>query len=158
MKCKKGLFILFLFSLLALSACTSGAAKDEEFPPEMTGVVLINNQEYDMKPSGYRWTKKSGNDTQIVTTDAASPGQIAEELTAIPMTVGSNITIEVEDNPELSVYQWNEKGRINNIPLNVNNFSPPSTKGRYIYEVIADWSNGHVRGEVSYTFVVEVKE
>lgn len=158
MKCKKGLFILFLFSLLALSACTSGAAKDEEFPPEMTGVVLINNQEYDMKPSGYRWTKKSGNGTQIVTTDAASPGQIAEELTAIPMTVGSNITIEVEDNPELSVYQWNEKGRINNIPLNVNNFSPPSTKGRYIYEVIADWSNGHVRGEVSYTFVVEVKE
>lgn len=158
MKCKKWLFILFLFSLLALSACTSGAAKDEEFPPEMTGVVLINNQEYDMKPSGYRWTKKSGNDTQIVTTDAASPGQIAEELTAIPMTVGSNITIEVEDNPELSVYQWNEKGRINNIPLNVNNFSPPSAKGRYIYEVIADWSNGHVRGEVSYTFVVEVKE
>lgn len=158
MKCKKGLFILFLFSLLALSACTSGAAKDEEFPPEMTGVVLINNQEYEMKSSGYRWTKKSGNDTQIVTTDAASPGQIAEELTAIPMTVGSNITIEVEDNPELSVYQWNEKGRINNIPLNVNNFSPPSAKGRYIYEVIADWSNGHVRGEVSYTFVVEVKE
>lgn len=157
MKCKKWLFILFLFSLLALSACTSGAAKDEEFPPTMTGVVLINNQEYDMKPSGYRWTKKSGNDTQTVTTDAASPNQIAEELTAIQMKDGSNITIEVEDNPELSVYQWNESGRINNIPLSDNKFSPTSTKGRYIYEVIADWSNGDVRGEVSYTFVVEVK-
>ncbi|WP_394189248.1 hypothetical protein [Paenisporosarcina quisquiliarum] len=157
MKCKKWLFILFLFSLLALSACTSGAAKNEEFPPTMTGVVLINNQEYDMKPSGYRWTKKSGNDTQIVTTDAASPNQIAEELTAIPMKEGSNITIEVEDNPELSVYQWNENRRINNIPLSDNKFSPPSTKGRYIYEVIANWSNGHVRGEVSYTFVIEVK-
>lgn len=158
MKCKKWLFILFLFSSLSLSACTSGAAKDEEFPPTMTGVVLINNQEYDMKRGGYRWTKESGNDTQTITTDAASPNQIAEELTAILMEEGSNITIEVEDNPELSVYQWNENERINNIPLNVNNFSPPSTKGRYIYEVIADWSNGDVRGEVSYTFVVEVKE
>jgi len=157
MKCKKWLFILFLFSLLALSACTSGAAKDEEFPPEMTGVVLINNQEYEMKSSGYRWTKKSGNDTQIVTTDAASPNQVAEELTAIPMKVGTKVMIDVEEDPELSAYLWNESGRVNNIPLNDNKFSPPSTKGRYIYEVIADWSNGHVTGEVSYTFVVEVK-
>ncbi len=157
MKCKKWLFILFLFSSLALSACTSADANREEFPPTMNGVVLVNNQEYDMKQGGYRWTKESGAGTESITTDAASPNQIAMDLTAIPMKEGSNITIVVEDDPELSAYLWNENGRINNIPLSDNKFSAPSTKGRYIYEVIADWSNGHVRGEVSYTFVVEVK-
>lgn len=157
MKFKKWLLILVLFFSLALSACSSADANDEEFPPRLTGIVLVNNQEYVMKQGGYKWTKKSSTGTQSITTDAASPNQIAEDLTAILIEEDSNITIEVEDNTELSVYQWNENGRINNIPLNEKKFSPPSIKGRYIYEVIADWSNGHVRGEVSYTFVVEVK-
>lgn len=158
MKFKIFLFLSILSSSLALTACSSGSDKDEEFPPTMTGVVLINNQEYDMKPGGYRWTKESGFGTQYITTDAASPNQIAEELSAIPMKAGEKIILEVEDNPELSVYLWNESERLNKVPLTDNEFSSPSSEGQYIYEVLAEWSSRDLSGEVSFTFVVEVKE
>jgi hypothetical protein len=123
----------------------------------MTGVILVDKQEYDMEPGNYRWTKESGAGTQSITTDAASPNQIAKELTAVAIKEGSLITIEVEDDPKMSAYLWNESGRLKNIPLKDNQFSAPSKKGQYIYEVVANWSNNNSVGEISYTFVVEVK-
>jgi hypothetical protein len=48
---------------------------------------------------------------------------------------------------------WNEEGSGREIALNANQITVPSSKGKYIYEVLAVWTNG----TVSYTFVLEIQ-
>lgn len=43
-----------------------------DFPPSMTGLINVNEKEYDMKAGNYRWERKQGSGTQAVETDAAS--------------------------------------------------------------------------------------
>ncbi|ANX11626.1 hypothetical protein ABE41_006370 [Fictibacillus arsenicus] len=105
-----------------------------------------------MKAGNYKWKRKKGSETEVVQTDAASPSQKGENYNAIGLGPNTNINIEIEDNPKISVYQWNETGRDKEVTIKNNHLAVPSRKGRYIYEVLAKWSNG----EVSYTFVVEV--
>ncbi len=102
---------------------------------------------------GFRWERKQGSGTQIVQTDAASSYQIAENFKAFALEQDQKITIEIEENPELVIYLWNKNGREKEITLTDNQITAPTSKGRYIYEVLAKWTNG----EVSYTFFVEVK-
>ncbi|MFD2443042.1 hypothetical protein ACFSO7_03505 [Bacillus sp. CGMCC 1.16607] len=85
-----------------------------------------------------------------VQTDAASPNQIAEHFKAIIVEPNRKVSIEIEQNPNLSVYFWNYEGEVD---LQDGQITVPASKGRYIYEVLAIWSNG----QVSYTFVVEIK-
>ncbi|XKI12455.1 hypothetical protein GGGNBK_12450 [Sporosarcina sp. ANT_H38] len=63
----------------------------------------------------------------------------------------SKASIQIEQNPELSVYIWAAE-RSTDI-IEGNELTVPITSGRYFYEVVSKWPNG----EVSYTFVVEVK-
>ncbi|WP_318614547.1 DUF3221 domain-containing protein [Sporosarcina sp. YIM B06819] len=118
-----------------------------EFPPNLAGFIDIDSARFNMEKGGFRWTK--GN--QTTTTDAAGPTQIAENFEAIFAEANSKAKIVIEQNPSLSVYAWNAKRE--EIAVEEGLISLPATSGRYIYEVVAEWTNG----EVSFTFVVEVK-
>jgi hypothetical protein len=156
---KKLLFSIVIASLW-LTGCTIGTVgtnnqmeeNEEDFPPSMTGIINVQGKEYEMEAGNYKWERKKGSETEVVQTDAASPYQIGENYNAIGVEPNTNIKIEIEDNPKLSLYHWNENGIEKEAILKNNVLSVPSSKGRFIYEVLAKWSNG----EVSYTFVVEV--
>jgi hypothetical protein len=156
----KNIFFVIVISSLCLTGCTIGTVRTanqvkenkDDFPPSMTGLINVKGKEYAMKAGNYKWERKKGSETEVVQTDAASPSQIGENFNAIGLEPNTNINIEIEDNPKISVYQWNENGRDKEVILKNNHLSVPSSKGRYIYEVLAKWSNG----EVSYTFVVKV--
>lgn len=152
----KHLFFAIVFFSFWLTGCANGSDEVEvnqnDFPPSMLGFVNVNGKEYEMKAGNYSWERKKGLETEVVVTDAASPYQIGKEFSAISLEPNTNINIEIEENPKLSVYLWNENGRGEEIILKNNQFTAPTNKGEYIYEVLAEWSNG----EVSYTFVVEV--
>ncbi|MEK4486246.1 hypothetical protein MHH81_11750 [Psychrobacillus sp. FSL H8-0484] len=158
MKLKHLILLIIVFSSLWITGCSNetnkeGEVKENEFPPSMTGLIRINETEYEMIVGNYKWEIKQGLETQVVQTDAASPYQIAENVKAIIIEESSNIKIEIEGNPEISVYLWNENGREKEVKVDKNQLSVPTSKGQYIYEVLAKWSNG----EVSYTFVIEIR-
>lgn len=121
--------------------------KQDEFPPAITGYVKINETRYKMTKGNFEW--KKGNET--VQTDALSPSQIAENFKPIIAEPNSKATIEIEQNANLSVYLWDSEEV--KLAFKGNQISVPSIKGRYIYEVVAKWSNG----ETSFTFVVDIK-
>ena len=124
----------------------------KDFPPSMAGLINVNGKEYGMKSGNYSWERKKGLETEVVQTDAASPYQIGKSFNVIRLEPNTNIIIEIEENPKLSVFLWNENGRDKEIILKNNQLTAPTNKGEYIYEVLAKWSNG----EVSYTFVIEI--
>lgn len=117
------------------------------FPPSLDGFVTINGTRYDLAKGGFRWTK--GN--QTTTTDAAGPTQIAENFEGIIVEANSKANIMIEQNPSLSVYAWDVERKT--VAVEKGQILLPTTNGRYIYEVVAKWTNG----DASYTFVVEVK-
>ncbi|MFC5587453.1 DUF3221 domain-containing protein [Sporosarcina soli] len=121
--------------------------KNTDFPPTPLGLVTIHETTYEMTRGGFTWTK--GN--QTVQTDAASPTQIAESIEAIVTEPNSKVSIGIAQDPHLSVYLWEVER--NDFISEGNELIIPHSSGRYVYEVIAKWSNG----EQSYTFVVEVK-
>lgn len=119
------------------------------FPPSPKGIVKVNGNEYDMMAGGFEWSK--GN--EHIQTDAMSPPQIAETMDAIELESGSEVRIEIEQNPKLHLFLWEDEENPKSVQLNENQLTFPESEGRYIYEVRAKWENG----EVSYTFVVDVK-
>ncbi len=121
--------------------------KNNDFPPTPLGLVTIHETTYEMTRGGFTWTK--GN--QTVQTDAASPTQIAESIEAIVTEPSSKVSISIAQDPHLNIYLW--EAERNHYISEGNELIIPHTSGRYVYEVIAKWSNG----EQSYTFVVEVK-
>ena len=156
------LFAIIVFSLLWITGCSIGqvntgtdvnAGSEDEFPPTISGAIKIDNTQHEMIAGGYRWEKKQGSKTQVIQTDAAFPYQIAEDFKVIAIEPNQKITIDIEENPQLFVYLWNNNEREIEIKLNENQITASASKGRHIYEVFATWPNG----EVSYTFVVEVK-
>lgn len=154
---KRFLAVILLGLSLFMTACSSESSKKEsenenDFPPTMTGTIEVNGQQYDMAKGNYRWERKQGMETQVIQTDAASPYQIAENFDAIPIGPSENIHINIEDEPTITVYLWDENGRQEEVSVNSNQIEAPENAGKYVYEVLAEWSHG----EVSYTFVVEM--
>ncbi|MGE7842562.1 hypothetical protein ACQKNX_17345 [Lysinibacillus sp. NPDC093712] len=156
----KKLFLIIGLIALLIAGCSNDVNKThhkaehnkENFPPSMAGWIHVNGQKYEMDEGGYQWERKKGLTTETIQTDHLSPNQVAEKLHPIQLAPNTNIRFEVEENPEIVVYLWNENGRDKEIMTKNNEMTVPQNKGRYIYEVLARWSNG----EVSYTFVVEV--
>ncbi|MEI5909259.1 hypothetical protein WAK64_19595 [Bacillus spongiae] len=152
----KHIFIVVLTSaILLLMGCSNTGIKekDSEFPPTMTGQVIINGMEYQIEDGSYRWERKKGLGTEVVQTDYISPYQMADKLELISVSPNEKVDIRIEENPDIKVYLWNEEGREKEIKHNSNEFTLPANKGTYIYEVLAEWTNG----EVSYTFVVDIR-
>ncbi|MFC0189373.1 hypothetical protein ACFFJY_13800 [Fictibacillus aquaticus] len=151
MKIKILVIVIIVFSLILINGC-SPKRELEKQPPEMEGFVKADGEMYELERGGYRWEWKNGTDTAVVTTDHASPNQMAESIKPIHLTSNGRIEIQIEENPELTVFLWNKSEREKEIPLKEKQFLLPAAKGKYIYEVLAKWHEG----EVSYTFVAEV--
>lgn len=152
---KKIILIFIVIGSMVLNGCSNGtgteagelALSEEEFPPSPKGYIKSGNKSFVMEAGGYKWI----NDGMVSMTDHAGPTQIAENYQPIAVDNNEILTIDIEKNPKLTAYIWEAEG-----PIEVadgKKITLPENSGQYIYEVIAKWSNG----EVSYTFVVEVK-
>lgn len=155
----KKLVVLIVF--LFLVGCSSGISSVDEGVDEVfssgnpEGSVIVNEEAYLMEPGGYRWERKTLSGTEVVTTDAASPNQIAPSLERIQVEKGDTVSFQFDkEEANLTVYLWSETERLNEVELTDNTFHIPDKTGYYIYEVVAQWRNG----EVSYTFTCEVKD
>jgi hypothetical protein len=62
------------------------------------------------------------------------------------------IDIVIEKNPDLTVYQWSEDGKVKEITLTENQITFPPNNGHYIYVVMGKWDEG----EEAYVFDVEI--
>lgn len=152
------IFVIVISSLLWIVGCSTNTNKEvlvekDDFPPIMLGLIEIDDNEYEIQRGGYRWERKIGLQTQIVQTDHASPFQMAKNMDSIILKPDQIVTINIEENPQLYIYLWNENGRDKRINHSTNQIKVPSNEGKYIYEVLAKWSNG----EASYTFVIEIQ-
>lgn len=97
--------------------------------------------------------QKKGLETESIQTDHASPNQMAVQLKPILVKPDQKVKVKIEDDPVIKVYLWNETGIESEIKLEDNQINMPADKGKYIYEVLAEWQNG----EISFTFVAEVQ-
>lgn len=145
--------IIVILSASLLLGCTDKSVDQAEFPPEKTAAVEVNGSEYSIEKGGYRWVRKKGLETETVTTDHASPNQMAEHLKPIRVKPDQKVKVKIEDDPVMKVYLWKETGKEKEIKLEDDQITVPADKGKYIYEVLAEWKNG----EISYTFVAEVQ-
>lgn len=158
MKLTNGIMILLIFSTLWIVGCSIKIEKEtvgpeKEFPPSMTGMINVNGIDYQLEEGGYKWEKHQGFETQVVQTDHASPNQMAYDIKSILLKPNQKVDIKIEEDPDITVYLWNEKGREKEIKQESKKITVPSSKGKYIYEVLAKWTNG----TVSYVFIVEVQ-
>ncbi len=126
---------------------------DSEFPPLTDGFILLEGNEYPLEMSGYSWERKKGSETEVVTTDHLSPYQMADQAEPLISAPNKKGEIKINGDPEITVYVWNENGREAEVETNANQIVLPSIQGKYIYEVFAEWKDGHI----SYTFVTEIK-
>ncbi|WP_026477660.1 hypothetical protein [Alkaliphilus transvaalensis] len=172
MKCPWIIFIIIVLLLLFLVGCTNSKIEggdiniekfpleilglSEDFPPQIVGFIQTNDALMKMEPGGFKWEKNG----KIIIADAASPNQIAESFEAMTLPPETKVTIQLEDQPDLTLYLWKDDIRAKVIPLSNNQFKIPVDQGDYVYEVIAQWSNfknSNIAGSVSYTFVVGVE-
>ena len=152
---KRSMFFFVLFGLLFLNGCTEGKGKglaefkfkEESFPPSPAGFFSSDTKRYQMEQGNFEWRK----DGMVTTTDHAGPTQIAESYSPVVVAPGEMLTIEIEQNPKITSFIWEGEERTE--VEEGNKINIPKREGRYIYEVMAEWTDG----EVSYTFVVEVK-
>lgn len=166
MKTSKFLMAIMIGFLLLIVGCTKDEIKNEKvnktesylpafifekdvFPPSPKGMIKVAGNDYEMSSGGFSWTKGD----QVIETDALAPPKIAEHFQAIEVELNSEATIEIEQNPRLSLFLWEDEEKAISIPLNGNEMTMSENKGRHIYEVRAVWENGRI----SYTFVVEVR-
>lgn len=150
--------MIFVLSIFSVMGCSNNVDKknediDSEFPPSQKGLIIINDTEYQIESGSYRWERKKGVEIEVVQTDHASPYQMAEHIESISANPNQKVDIKIDGNPNIEVYLWNEKGREIEIKHNDNQITLPSSKGKYIYEALAEWTNG----TISYTFVMEIK-
>ncbi|URT68859.1 hypothetical protein [Cytobacillus firmus] len=145
--------MIVILSVSLLFGCSDKSVDQAEFPPEKTAAVEVNGSDYSIEKGGYRWVRKKGLETETVTTDHASPNQMAELLKPIRVKPEQKVKVKIEDDPVMKVFLWNETGKEKEIKLEDDQITVPADKGKYIYEVLAEWKNG----EISYTFVAEVQ-
>ncbi len=162
------IIVFFLIASFLLVGCGKSVEQDNvitvevdphavsyDFPPVVPGYAHADEIIIDMERGAYRWETI---DTTIMS-DSASPNQIAEWFKAVVLAPNTNVKIVLEGQPSLEVYLWEEVRQIE-VPIRENKIQIPDTKGRYIYEVVANWSSfgtDKAKGQVSYTFVVDVE-
>ncbi|WP_025025621.1 hypothetical protein [Caldalkalibacillus mannanilyticus] len=161
MSFRKYFYVMVICLLIFCVGCTNQillheALPEEEFPPDISGFVEVNGEQTEMRQGGFKWERGD----QVVMTDAASPLQIAKTFEAIVLPPQSELTIHLEGNSGIELYVWEDEHRGNKIPVREGKFTAPEAPGHYVFEAVATWSKwgkANARGEVSYTFVVEVE-
>lgn len=115
--------------------------------------AIIDGKTYELEKGNYKIEEKVGQATTVTQTDALSPYQIAEHVEPIVVDVNSGVEFKVDGKPKITVYEWNEAGRIKEVSIKKKRLEIPDEAGYYIYEVFGEWRNA----EVSYTLVINVE-
>ena len=66
---------------------------------------------------------------------------MADYIKPIRVEPNEKIEITIEGNPDIIVYLWNETGRVQEVEQEGNQLTAASSDGKYIYEVLAKWTN-----------------
>ncbi|OCA90438.1 hypothetical protein A8F94_00675 [Bacillus sp. FJAT-27225] len=141
--------IIVLFLVVLLSGCSFlNASKYNQIPG--SGKIVVDQSEYEMIAGEYEW---EGGKTKIKRIDPVSPIESAKDFDTLKVGKNKKIEIVIDDNPNLTVYQWTEDGVSKELTLTDNIVTVPSKSGYYIYEVVGKWPDG----TASYIFDVEVK-
>ena len=145
-----------LFGVLVLTACVNEefSDSDEDFDiPTFFARVEIENVIHPLAKGGYSWTEKSSFGERTVMTDHASPNQQAEKMEAILVAEGAEVKVSIEDQPDLTVFTWTDKGKESEITVKNDTFHVASEPGVYVYEIVATWKQGYR----SYVLKVEIQ-
>lgn len=142
------LMISLSVSLMLIGCGLQNVSKENQTP--VSGKIIVENSEYEMMAGHYNW---KGENTKIKRVNNVSPIEIAKDFETLTVEKNKKIELIIEDNPDLTVYQWNEDGDSKEVDLTENYITVPSESGYFIYEVVGKWSDG----EVSYIFDVEIK-
>ena len=79
---------------------------------------------------------------------------MANEHKATVVSPNEEIKIDFKKDPEtMEVEKWIDKENTEKIKLNANSISAPNEKGKYVYNVLADWK----QGDVNYVFSIKVE-
>lgn len=148
---KKFVAIIILAILAAVFMFTSCSGQGE--PPE--AAIKINSKDIELERGSYQWTSRYMLSYNTVGTDAASPSQMAEHIKAVQINKKSFGLLSFKSHfpPEIHAYLWKKEDRGKELTIKNNQLTLPTEKGRHVIEIEAQWQNG----DVSYTFVVEVK-
>lgn len=140
---------MITLSLFVVGCSLQNVSKEEQVP--VIGKIMVDKTEYEMRVGHYKWNGEKMSIQQVDSTD--SPIEIAEGFDNLVLEKNSMIEIVIEDDPNLTVYQYSEDGKSKEITIAENQITAPSDSGHYIYEVVGKWFNG----EVSFIFDVEIK-
>jgi hypothetical protein len=140
--------IVILFAILILSGCNQ-VIKEEQIP--VSGKIVFNGEEYQMRTGHYEY---NGEKMKIGVVDKEEdPIKLAEQFETLNSDKNSIIKIVIEDEPKLSVKQFNENGTVEEVELKDKQITLPSKRGNYIYEITGKWSDG----VATYVFDVDVQ-
>ncbi|RWZ58006.1 hypothetical protein EQV77_09460 [Halobacillus fulvus] len=134
---KRTVLLLMILFVIFLTAC-SGTSE----PPD--GFMTMNKEVIEMEKATYEWMNEGlFSDSQTVV-DSETPYQIAEKMqdawsgddeTAV-------ITFSSGKTPDLSAYTWNEDGRQEELSIENEQVTLPTSPGRHVIEVFAEWESG----------------
>lgn len=146
----KTLLLMLLCSIILIS---SGCSSSSE-PPD--ALITIDEKTIELTKGSYHWEEDGLFSTNKIIADAAAPYQIAKNLDAEIVNKGSIAQMKFSDNskPQLQAYLWEGERRGKELSFNGMRLTLPSQPGKYIIEVMANWSE---YSDASYTFVIEIK-
>ncbi len=79
---------------------------------------------------------------------------MAKEHKQTVVSPNEEIKIDFKKEPKtIEVEQWIDNENTGNIEVKTNSILAPKEKGKYVYNVLADWN----QGDVNYVFSIEVK-
>lgn len=115
-----------------------------------SGKIIVGEDEYEMRTRAY---SSDGKKVKIHSVEPTSVQEAVKDFETLTMEQGTEVEIEIEESPVLTVFEWDEKAEKKEIPLEDNKITIPSNLGVYIYEVQAEWTDG----EAFFVFDVEVE-
>lgn len=150
---RKLLFIITGLIALTFVGCVDVLEKSQETNiPSLK--ISSDNQEISVEKGEYEWTTKVWFLTdQSIIADAASPEQIAKEMTGDKVTSETQLNLEFTEKPnKVTVIPWGEFKDVEYTSTE-DTIIVPKKEGTYIFEVIGEWN----QGKVSYTTKVIVE-
>ncbi|HAX73159.1 MAG TPA: hypothetical protein DCY20_06510 [Firmicutes bacterium] len=145
---KKLIFTLFILCLPLFVGCSNELATT----PNLN--VYSGEEEIAVVKGGYEWSRRiNWFEKQVEVADAASPEQMAQQLDGDVVSGNSDLCLVFTEKPDkVEVIAWGER---KDVPFTatLDKISVPNQSGTYIYEILAQWPQGHV----SYTIKIIVE-
>ena len=132
---RKCVIVMDILLLTALIGCAiPNLSKENQIP--ISAKINVQQTEYEMITGKYVWDGKKAN---IRSLNNDSVIELAKDFETLTVEKNTDIEIVIEDNPCLTVFEWNENEEANKITIRDNKITIPSKAGVYVYEVKAKW-------------------